>query len=348
METPFTCLPCNFTTTLKANLARHENTAKHIKICKCQEVVSTTIISVVNTETKEPIYSANNQLLDSMEDLIKKNESLEETIKKLQKTIEMMAAVVNHIAEQKIVQTPLPNVEVEKNEPDSVVIPIVIPLESVQEVVEPKKKKNKVVLIEEVKEEKREPIESAAEKDKIMRMEMEMKELKAKTSDDPIDLIEQKHKYMAQEVQQNKRKKILEIDTVYGLCENITKEYLPNKTSLNFEENLPDFTGEYVALVIKFLKNELSKVDENKRPIVCHKKQLYIRKIVCPEGDLKYQWIQVELNELIQIVVESFYEFYLKLNIDNEAMTHFMNHDIKQEKDQKKIFNAIMPLILIK
>jgi len=344
METPFTCLPCNFTTTLKANLARHEKTAKHIKICKCQEVVSTTIISVVNTETKEPINSANNQLLDTMEDLMKKNESLEETIQKLQKTIEMMAAVVNHIAKQ----TPPPTPEVEKNEPENLVIPIVIHLESVQEVIEPKKKKNKVVLIEEKKEEEKESIESSAEKNKIMRMEMEMKALKAKTTDNPIDLIEENHKYMAQEVQQNKRKKFLEIDTVYGLCENISMEYLPNKTSLNHEENLPDFTGEYVNLVIKFLKNELSKVDENKRPIVCHKKQLYIRKIVCPEGDLKYQWIQVELNELIQIVVESFYNFYLKSNIDNEAMTYFMSHDIKQERDQKKILNAIMPLILMK
>lgn len=348
METPFICLPCNFTTTLKANLARHEKTVKHIKICKCQEVVSTTIISVVNTETKEPIYSANNQLLDSMEDLIKKNESLEETIKKLQKTIEMMAAVVNHIVEQKMMQTLLPTLEVEKNEPVNVVIPIVSPLESVQEVVEPKKKKNKVVLIEEKKEEKKESIESSAEKEKIMRMEMEMKELKAKTTDNPIDLIEETHKYMAQEVQQNKRKKILEIDTIYGLCENISMEYLPNKTSLNHEENLPDFTNEYVNLVIKFLKNELSKVDENKRPLVYHKKQLYIRKIVSTEGDLKYQWVQSEINDFISLVVETFYMFYLKLNIDNEAMTHFMNHDIKQEKDQKKILTAIMPLILMK
>ena len=84
METPtFTCLPCNFTTSLKANLVRHQNTAKHVKICECQEVVTKTVIEVVNTENKEPINSVNNQILDKVEELTKKNESLEETIKKL-------------------------------------------------------------------------------------------------------------------------------------------------------------------------------------------------------------------------------------------------------------------------
>ena len=347
MESPtFTCLPCNFTTSLKANLVRHQNTAKHIKICECQEVVTKTVIEVVNTENKEPINSVNNQLLDKMEELTKKNESLEETIKKLQKTIELMAAVVNHIAEQKMEQTPSPTPEVEKNEPENVVIPVSIPLEPLHEVVEPKKKKNKVVLIEEVKE-KKESTKSIAEKEKMMRMEMELKELKAKTSENPIDYIEDTHKYMAQEVQHNKRKQILEIDTVYGLCMNYSSQYLPTNLIYNEQEGLPDCEKEYRAMVIKFLKNELLEVDENKRPIVYYKKQLYIRKIAATDDGLIYQWFPIEINELIKIVDNSIYEFYLKLKTDDPALTNFMNNKIKEEK-YSKVLDAIMPLILLK
>ena len=388
METPtFTCQPCNFTTSLKANLVRHQNTAKHVKICECQEVVTKTVIEVVNTENKEPINSVNNQLLDKMEELTKKNESLEETIKKLQKTIELMAAVVNHIAEQKMEQMPSPTLEVEKNEPINVVIPISIPLEPIDEpamkaplklkyedsneivkvygdngnytdvngnsltvVVDEKDKKkrvkNKIVLLEEEKKEEKKE-ESFAEKEKMMRMEMELKELKAKTSDNPIDYIEDTHKYMAQEVQHNKRKQILEIDTVYGLCMNYSSQYLPTNLIYNEQEGLPDCEKEYRAMVIKFLKNELLEVDENKRPIVYYKKQLYIRKIAATDDGLIYQWFPIEINELIKIVDNGIYEFYLKLKTDDPALTNFMNNKIKEEK-YSKVLDAIMPLILLK
>lgn len=379
METPtFTCLPCNFTTSLKANLVRHQNTAKHIKVCECQEVVSTTVIQVVNTENKEPINSVNNQILDKVEELMKKNESLEETIKKLQKTIEMMAAVVNHIALQK--QTPPPPVEEEKNEPENVVISVSIPKEPLQRVEEkmtiledaikviknepdnvvipvsipnepiqeaPKKRiRNKVVLIEE-EEKKEEKRESFAETEKMMRMEMELKELKAKTSENPIDYIEDTHKYMCQLVQKNKRRQIIEIDTIYGLINNYSSVHLPTNLVYNEEEGLRDRENEYRAMVIKFLKSELTDIEEDKRPLVYYKKQLYIRKIIQTDDGLKYQWFPIELNELITILDNTIYEFYKKLNVDDPALTHFMNHRIKEEKISK-VLDAIMPLILLK
>lgn len=381
METPtFTCLPCNFTTSLKANLVRHQNTAKHIKVCECQEVVSTTVIQVVNTENKEPINSVNNQILDKVEELMKKNETLEETIKKLQKTIEMMAAVVNHIALQKMEQTPPPPVEEEKNEPENVVISVSIPKEPLQRVEEkmtiledaikviknepdnvvipvsipnepiqeaPKKRiRNKVVLIEE-EEKKEEKRESFAENEKMMRMEMELKELKAKTSENPIDYIEDTHKYMCQLVQKNKRRQIIEIDTIYGLINNYSTEHLPTNLVYNEEEGLRDRENEYRAMVIKFLKSELTDIEEDKRPLVYYKKQLYIRKIIQTDDGLKYQWFPIELNELITIVDNTIYEFYKKLNVDDPALTHFMNHRIKEEKISK-VLDAIMPLILLK
>lgn len=379
METPtFTCLPCNFTTSLKANLVRHQNTAKHIKVCECQEVVSTTVIQVVNTENKEPINSVNNQILDKVEELMKKNESLEETIKKLQKTIEMMAAVVNHIALQK--QTPPPPIEEEKNEPENVVISVSIPKEPLQRVEEkmtiledaikviknepdnvvipvsipnepiqeaPKKRiRNKVVLIEE-EEKKEEKRESFAETEKMMRMEMELKELKAKTSENPIDYIEDTHKYMCQLVQKNKRRQIIEIDTIYGLINNYSSAHLPTNLVYNEEDGLRDRENEYRAMVIKFLKSELTDIEEDKRPLVYYKKQLYIRKIIQTDDGLKYQWFPIELNELITIVDNTIYEFYKKLNVDDPALTHFMNHRIKEEKISK-VLDAIMPLILLK
>ena len=346
METPtFTCQPCNFTTSLKANLVRHQNTAKHIKVCECQEVISTTVIQVVNTENKEPINSVNNQILDKVEELTKKNESLEETIKKLQKTIEMMAAVVNHIVQK---QTPPPIADVEKNELINVVIPISIPLEPLQPNEPIPKKRNKVVLLEEKKEKKeKEEKESFAEKEKMMRMEMELKELKAKTSENPIDYIEDTHKYMCQLVQKNKRRQIIEIDTIYGLINNYSSIHLPTNLIYNEEEGLPDREKEYRAMVIKFLKSELTDVDEDKRPIVYYKKQLYIRRIVETEDGLKYQWFQIELSELISMVDNIIYENYIKLQMDDPALTHFMCHKIKEDK-HGKILEAIMPLILLK
>lgn len=382
METPtFTCQPCNFTTSLKANLVRHQNTAKHIKVCECQEVVSTTVIQVVNTENKEPINSVNNQILDKVEELTKKNESLEETIKKLQKTIEMMAAVVNHIAEQKMEQPPPPIADVEKNEPINVVIPVSIPKEPLHPVEEkmtileddikviknepenvvipvsipnepiqetPKKRiRNKVVLLEEKKEEKEEKKESFAEKEKMLRMEMELKELKAKTSENPIDYIEDSHKYMCQLVQKNKRRQIIEIDTIYGLINNYSSLHLPTNLIYNEEEGLPDREKEYRAMVIKFLKSELTDVEEDKRPLVYYKKQLYIRQIVETEDGLKYQWFQIELSELISMVDNIIYANYIKLQTDDPALTHFMSHKIKEEK-HGKVLEAIMPLILLK
>lgn len=346
METPtFTCQPCNFTTSLKANLVRHQNTAKHIKICECQEVVTKTVIEVVNTENKEPINSVNNQLLDKMEELTKKNESLEETIKKLQKTIEMMAW---NMAKESIslITPPTPPIE-EKNEPINVVIPISIPLEPLHEVVAPKKRiRNKVVLLEENKEEKKESTESLIEKEKMMRMEMELKELKAKTSENPIDYIEDTHKYMCQAVQKDKRGYI-EIDTIYGLCEKYSSHHLPTNLSYNEQEGLPDCEKEYRAMFIKFLKSELTDIDENKRPIVFYKKQLYIRQIVGGEHGLIYQWVQVEINELISIVDKCINKQYVKLKTDDLALTNFMNHRIKEEK-YSKVLDAIMPLILLK
>lgn len=430
METPtFTCLPCNFTTSLKANLVRHQNTAKHIKICECQEVVSTTVIQVVNTENKEPINSVNNQILDKVEELMKKNESLEETIKKLQKTIEMMAW---NMAKESIplITPPTPPVEEEKNEPDNeeilisiplepvqpfkrklvflklkyedsnetvsifkdendnyvdfdgnqltiltdekkknkygfplktvkrnnvlpevkeeinepVVIPVSIPNEPIQEA--PKKRiRNKVVLLEEEKKEEKK--ESFAETEKMMRMEMELKELKAKTSENPIDYIEDTHKYMCQLVQKNKRRQIIEIDTIYGLINNYSSQHLPTNLTFNEEEGLRDRDNEYRAMVIKFLKSELTDIEEDKRPLVYYKKQLYIRKIIQTDDGLKYQWFPIELNELITILDNTIYEFYKNLNVDDPALTHFMNHRIKEEK-YGKVLDAIMPLILLK
>jgi len=373
METPtFVCSPCNFSTTLRPNYNRHCNTAKHIKTCECE----------VFTEIKVVSKQDENSILIKMEELMKKNESLEKTVSEMKSTIDILVNVVNNLASS----ISGSNSSVQSNESyeshdilleqktneiiEPVIEPVIEPLnnEVIESVIEMEKpvlmsvvaevpevktekavrKKNKIVLLpEDPKEVKEVKVENKEEQLRIQLLELQLKEMKGKLSEKPEDIIEESHKYMNHEVKKNKRKKILEIDTIYGLCENISLEYLPDKNDEEPDFNI-DYTDEYINLIIKFLKSELSNLDEDKRPIVYYKKQLYIRKIIDVDGKLTYQWCQIEINEFINIMVNTFYEFYSNLDNKNETMTYFMNHSIKKNKDCKHIIDQIMPYILMK
>lgn len=357
METPtFTCQPCNFTTSLKANLVRHQNTAKHIKVCECQEVVSTTVIQVVNTENKEPINSVNNQILDKVEELMKKNESLEEIIKKLQKTIEMMASVVNHIALQKMEQTPPPIAEVEKNEPINVVIPISIPKEPIQEVI-PKKRKNKVVLIsddvsmnEMSLELGKMKIEKEIELEK-MRLEIELAKIKAKSNDkSPIDIIDE-NRYGCPTKMIMKRGNMDMKGTMYQF-ETFPveeKDYKKLTSELEDENKQKEL---YIHLISEMLIKELTKLEENQRPIALYKGQLYARVYDAPNE--KYNWDIINMSQIIDLfdfnIRKKFYEYGNTNNysMQEQSQVSMIVNQTFLDKDYNKIQKNIMSYIMIK
>ena len=358
METPtFTCLPCNFTTSLKANLVRHQNTAKHIKICECQEVVTKTVIEVVNTENKEPINSVNNQLLDKMEELTKKNESLEEIIKRMTNTIETLVIAINDLASQK--QTPPPTVEEEKNESINVVIPVSIPLEPLQPVAyeAPKKKKNKISLInndmsmnEMSLELEKMKIEKEAELEK-MRMEIELAKIKAKSQEKtPIDIIDENRygcppKMIRIRGNLNMKGTMWEFET-FPVEEKEYKKLTPEVEDVHKQKEL------YVHLISDTIIKELSRLEENQRPIAFYKGQLYGRMYDAEKE--KYLWTMISISDIVEMfdlnIRKKFFEYGKTNNYSKEEQSQVscIVNQTFLDKDYNKIQKNIMSYIMIK
>ena len=370
METPsFVCSPCNFSTTLKPNFTRHCNTQKHIKICECE----------VFTEIKVVSKQDENSILIKMEELMKKNETLEKTMNEMKSTIDILVNVINNLASsvsgsERSERTESVSSETsfvfenEIIEPIETIDPLVKPvLESFKSVEsepenvpiieknEPEKpvirKKNKIALLpaEEKKEEKK---ENKEEQLRIQRLELELKEMKGKHSEKPEDIIEARHKFMetVPNTLTNRRGNPKAIDCIWDIYNNMSKEYLIMKTSLDFD-NMPDHTEEYTTMIINYLKKELQKKEEGKRPIVYYKGELYIR-VICEDEDcnIVYKWKQTEMKKFIEQVenIMGCFNELLEYSHDTEvAMRYFMN-TVTKEKQHEKIKKAIMPYILMK
>jgi uncharacterized protein YoxC len=359
METPsFVCAPCNFETTLRANFNRHCNTAKHIKLCECE----------VFTEIKVVSKQDENSILIKMEELMKKNEILEQSVKQMKSTIDILVGVVNNLASSisgsersdsvssETISDIVFECENEIIEPLEIIEPVVVPvIEPVQilknDTDKPViRKKNKVALLpEEPKEIK--VVENKEEQLRIQRLELELKEMKGKHSEKPEDIIESRRKYMETVPSlQEKRGFLMDKDCIWDIYRNINKSYLKIKTHYDFE-NPPDYTDEYTSMISHYLKTELMNTEENKRSVVFYKNELYVRKpTVNDDNEPCYKWFLTEVKEFIDevdLIMRNF-NSTLEYSHDTEvAMTYFMNTTIG-EKQYKKIMNTIMPYILMK
>ena len=140
-------------------------------------------------------------------------------------------------------------------------------------------------------------------------------------------------------------------DCIWEFYENIG-EYCEIKGHYNYDDE-PDYTEEQTSAIIKFLKNELMKKDDNKRPIVFYKNELYVRNVI---NLTIYAWELMEIPDFIKSVINEFWMYFdenMKEHMTEESMigTSTFYAEMEKnitEKEQKKIMKAIMPYILMK